>query len=259
MADGGSKFTGHSIGIDLGTTYSCVGHFMGGQVHIVSNEQGSRTTPSYVAFTKSERLIGPAAKEQSVREDIKLWPFSVVPDKDNKPWIEVSYKGDVKRFRPEEISAFILQKMKKIAETRIGIPAYFNDSQRNATKDAGRIAGLNVMRIINEPTAAAIAYGMKGSSDTPQSVLIFDLGGGTFDVSLLQIEDGIFEVHFDSTMVQHCSGVEKDPRALRRLRTACERAKCTFYFFFSTKKSNLFFVRNFVPNKFFRIFFEIFF
>jgi len=268
-----------AIGIDLGTTYSCVGVFMHGKVEIIANDQGNRTTPSYVAFTDTERLIGDAAKNQvalnpsntvfdakrligrrfedaPVQADMKHWPFKVISD-GGKPKIQVDYKGESKTFFPEEISAMVLVKMKETAEAFLGktvkdavvtVPAYFNDSQRQATKDAGTIAGLNVLRIINEPTAAAIAYGLDKKGTGERNVLIFDLGGGTFDVSVLTIEDGIFEVKstagdthlggedFDNRMVNHFVAEFKrrhkkdlatNPRALRRLRTACERAKRT--------------------------------
>ncbi|CAA2956620.1 heat shock cognate 70 kDa 2-like [Olea europaea subsp. europaea] len=276
------KGEGPAIGIDLGTTYSCVGVWQHDRVEIIANDQGNRTTPSYVAFTDSERLIGDAAKNQvamnpintvfdakrligrrysdaSVQSDIKLWPFKVVAGAADKPMIVVNYKGEEKQFAAEEISSMVLVKMKEIAEAYLGstvknavvtVPAYFNDSQRQATKDAGVISGLNVMRIINEPTAAAIAYGLdkKATSVGEKNVLIFDLGGGTFDVSLLTIEEGIFEVKatagdthlggedFDNRMVNHFvqefkrknkKDISGNPRALRRLRTACERAKRT--------------------------------
>ena len=240
---------GPAIGIDLGTTYSCVGVWQHDRVEIIANDQGNRTTPSYVAFSDTERLIGDAAKNQvamnpintvfdakrligrrfsdaSVQSDIKLWPFKLVPGPADKPMICVQYKGEEKQFAAEEISSMVLVKMKEIAEAFLGstvknvvvtVPAYFNDSQRQATKDAGVISGLNVMRIINEPTAAAIAYGLdkKATSVGEKNVLIFDLGGGTFDVSLLTIEEGIFEVKatagdthlggedFDNRMVNH--------------------------------------------------------
>ncbi|ETN22072.1 hsp70-like protein [Phytophthora nicotianae INRA-310] len=206
--------SGYSVGIDLGTTYSCVGVWQNDRVEIIANDQGNRTTPSYVAFTDSERLIGDAAKNQVamnaantvfdakrligrkfsdpiVQADIKHWPFKITSGPGDKPQITVQFKGESKTFQPEEISSMVLIKMREVAEAFIGkevknavitVPAYFNDSQRQATKDAGAIAGLNVLRIINEPTAAAIAYGLdkKGGE---RNVLIFDLGGGTFDVS----------------------------------------------------------------------------
>ena len=270
-----------AIGIDLGTTYSAVGIWQNGKVEIIANDQGNRTTPSYVAFNETERLIGESAKNQSalnskntifdakrmigrkindpkVQQDIKLWPFTVKGDSDNKPLVEVEYKGETKTYHPEEISSMVLSKMKDIACSYTGqeitdavvtVPAYFNDSQRQATKDAGVIAGLNILRIINEPTAAAIAYGMDtNSSEGEKNVLIFDLGGGTFDVSLLSIDDGIFEVKatagdthlggedFDNRLVNHFiqefkrkhkKDLSSNQRSLRRLRTACERAKRT--------------------------------
>merc|ERR1712215_179771 len=268
-----------AIGIDLGTTYSCVGVWQHGKVEIIANDQGNRTTPSYVAFTDTERLIGDAAKNQvamnpnntifdakrligrkfnegTVQGDMKHWPFKVVQVGD-RPMLQVEFKCEEKTFTPEEISSMVLLKMKEIEESFLGqditdagvtVPVYFNDSQRQATKDAGVISGLNILRIINEPTAAAIAYGLDKKGAAEANVLIFDLGGGTFDVSILTIEDGIFEVKstagdthlggedFDNRIVNHFlqefkRKYKKDPqdnkRALRRLRTACERAKRT--------------------------------
>ncbi|KAI9158392.1 heat shock protein 70-2 [Paramyrothecium foliicola] len=267
---------GPAVGIDLGTTYSCVGIFREDRCDIIANDQGNRTTPSFVAFTDTERLIGDAAKNQvamnphntvfdakrligrkfsdsEVQADMKHFPFKII-DKAGKPVIEVEFKGETKAFTPEEISSMILTKMRETAESYLGttvnnavvtVPAYFNDSQRQATKDAGLIAGLNVLRIINEPTAAAIAYGLDKKIEGERNVLIFDLGGGTFDVSLLTIEEGIFEVKstagdthlggedFDNRLVNHFVNEFKqqdlsvNSRALRRLRTACERAKRT--------------------------------
>merc|ERR1712113_1117705 len=270
--------TATAIGIDLGTTYSCVGVWKNGSVEIIANDMGERTTPSYVSFSDSERLVGQAAKNQSarnpentvfdakrligrkfedsvVKSDCKLWPFTVKNGNQGRPVIEVNYKGEKRTFFPEEISSMVLVKMKETAESYIGqsvkdavvtVPAYFNDSQRQATKDAGRIANLNVLRIINEPTAAAIAYGLDKNNSDERNVLIFDLGGGTFDVSLLTIDDGVFEVmatagdthlggeDFDNRLVSHCvqefkkqTGLDcrKNPRSMRRLRTQCEAAK----------------------------------
>ena len=216
----------YAIGIDLGTTYSCVGVWQNDRVEIIANEHGNRTTPSYVAFTDSDRLIGDAAKNQaaqnpkntvfdakrligrkftesSVQSDMKHWPFSVTADNTGKIQIGVEFKGEQKSYLPEEISAMVLTKMRQTAEAHLGcevkdavitVPAYFNDSQRQATKDAGIIAGLNVLRIINEPTAAALAYGLDKKMTTEQNVIIFDCGGGTHDVSLITIDDGVFEV-----------------------------------------------------------------
>ncbi|KAJ8300820.1 hypothetical protein KUTeg_022339 [Tegillarca granosa] len=268
---------GTVIGIDLGTTYSCVGVFKNGRVEIIANDQGNRITPSYVAFTEeNERLIGDAAKNQltsnpentifdvkrligrtydedTVQKDIKFFPFKVT-NKNNKPHIQANVGGSMKTFAPEEISAMVLGKMKEIAEAFLGkeiknavitVPAYFNDAQRQATKDAGTIAGLNVMRIINEPTAAAIAYGLD-KRDGEKNVLVFDLGGGTFDVSLLTIDNGVFEVvatngdthlggeDFDQRVMDHFiklykkkkgKDIRKDNRAVQKLRREVEKAK----------------------------------
>jgi L1 cell adhesion molecule like protein len=270
-----------AIGIDLGTTYSCVGVWQNDRVEIIANDQGNRTTPSYVAFTENnERLIGEAAKnqtamnpkntvfdakrligrkfsDQQVQDDMKDWSYKVISGDADKPMIEVDFNGETKQFSAEEVSSMVLTKMKDTAESYLGkkvtdavvtVPAYFNDSQRQATKDAATIAGLNCLRIINEPTAAAIAYGLDKNKDDDTNVLIFDLGGGTFDVSVLNIEGGIFEVKatagdthlggedFDSRLLRHFSeefkrkhkkDISGNPRALRRLRTACERAKRT--------------------------------
>ncbi|MCJ1477556.1 Heat shock protein ssb1 [Lambiella insularis] len=269
-----------AIGIDLGTTYSCVANYEGTNVEIIANEQGSFTTPSFVSFTDEERLIGEAAKNQAamnptntifdikrligrrfddptVKKDIESWPFKVV-DQGGNPMVQVEYLKETKTFSPQEISSMVLMKMKEVAETKLGkkvkkavitVPAYFNDNQRQATKDAGAIADLQVLRIINEPTAAAIAYGLgSGKSEKERNVLIYDLGGGTFDVSLLHIQGGVFTVKatagdthlggqdFDTNLLEHFKkefqkknkkDISGDPRALRRLRTACERAKRT--------------------------------
>lgn len=271
---------GRAIGIDLGTTFSAVGVFQNGKVEIIANDQGNRTTPSYVAFTDTERLIGDSAKSQVamnptntvfdakrligrkfkdsvVQSDIKHFPFTVKSSgSDDKCLIEVSYLNEKKTFHPEEISSMVLIKMKEIAESYLGekvtnavitVPAYFNDSQRQATKDAGAISGLNVLRIINEPTAAAMAYGLNKKSND-QNVLIFDCGGGTFDLSVLNIDDGMFEVlstagnthlggeDFDNLLVKHFvqefkrkhkKDLSMNPKSMRRLRTVCERAKRT--------------------------------
>merc|ERR1712076_31654 len=269
------------VGIDLGTTYSCVGVWKNDGVEIIANDQGNRTTPSYVAFTDTERLIGDAAKNQVARNpentvfdakrligrkhsdpisqaDIKLWPFKCIAGAGDKPMCVVNFQGEDKTFAPEEISSMILTKMKETAEAYLGtkvndavvtVPAYFNDSQRQATKDACTICGLNVLRIINEPTAAAIAYGLDKKGSGERNILIYDMGGGTFDVSLLTIEDGIFEVKatagdthlggedFDNRIVDFClqdfkrknrgKDMAGNHRAIRRLRTQCERAKRT--------------------------------
>lgn len=268
-----------AIGIDLGTTYSCVGVWQNDRVEIIANDQGNRTTPSYVAFTETERIIGDGAKNQAsqnpkntvfdakrligrkfsdrqTQSDIKFFPFDIV-DKNDKPYISVESRGEKREFLPEEISSMILVKMKEIAESYLGdkvtdavitVPAYFNDAQRAATRDAGSIAGLNVLRIINEPTAASIAYGLDRQTEQERHILIFDLGGGTFDVSILSIEEGVYEVKatagdthlggedFDTRLVNHFAqefkrkhrhDITDNARAMRRLRTACERAKRT--------------------------------
>ena len=268
-----------AIGIDLGTTYSCVGIWQNDRVEIISNDQGNRTTPSYVAFNDKERLIGDSAKNQAsmnptntlydakrligrkfndsvVQDDIKNWPFKVI-EENEKPIFEVNYLNEKKTFHPEEISSMILTRMKEIASSFINdevkdavvtVPAYFNDSQRQATKDAGNIAGLNILRIINEPTAAAMAYGLNTNTKDERNVLIYDAGGGTMDVSLLNIDDGVFEVlatsgdchlggeDIDNRMVKHFinefkrkqkKDLSNNSRAVKRLKVACERLKRT--------------------------------
>ncbi|KAJ4797815.1 Heat shock 70 kDa protein [Rhynchospora pubera] len=278
-----------AIGIDLGTTYSCVGVWYHGRVEIIANDQGNHTTPSCVAFTPDERLIGEAAKNQVdmnptntifdmkrligrqfsdpiVQNDRKLWPFTVIQGPGDKPRIVVKYRGVEKQFLPEQLSAMILEKMKQIAENFlecsvqnavITVPAYFNDSQRRATKDAGEIAGLKVMRIMDEPTAAAVAYGFEKLTYVleEKNVLVFDLGGGTFDVSVLNIKQGVFKVKatagdthlggedFDNRLLNHFlqeikrkhkKDITDNPRAIRRLRSACEGAKRTLSYAAST-------------------------
>ncbi|QHO33442.1 hypothetical protein HN51_027136 [Arachis hypogaea] len=278
------KYEGHAVGIDLGTTYSCVAVWQEQhcRVEIIHNDQGNRTTPSYVAFTANQRFIGDAAKNLAaanptntvfdvkrligrkysdpiVKNDILMWPFKVTAGIDDKPVIVVTYKDKEMRFSAEEISSMVLTKMREIAEAYlespvcdavITVPAYFNDSQRKATRDAGAIAGLNVMRIISEPTAAAIAYGLDKRSDCAgkRNIFIFDLGGGTFDVCLLTIKGKVFKVKatagnthlggedFDNRIVTYFVkefqrknkvDISGNARALRRLRTACEKAKRT--------------------------------
>ena len=266
-----------AIGIDLGTTYSCVSVFKNGNCEIIANPDGERTTPSWVAFTSTEKLVGQAAKSQAamntantiydakrllgrkfsdptIQNDMKHYSFKVIGDSDDKPVIVLE---DGTKYYPEQISAMVLTEMKKTAESYLGhevtkavvtVPAYFNDAQRQSTKDACRVAGMDVLRIINEPTAAALAYGLDKNFDGERNVLIFDLGGGTFDVSLLTIDDGMFEVKatagdthlggedFDSRMLTHFIDefkrkekldIRSNSRAIRRLRTACEKAKRT--------------------------------
>ncbi|XP_024310644.1 heat shock 70 kDa protein BIP4 isoform X2 [Brachypodium distachyon] len=278
-----SSSSGPVIGIDLGTTYSCVGVYRNGHVEIIANDQGNRITPSWVAFPDSgERLIGEAAKNQAasnpsrtvydakrligrqfsdveVQKDMKHLPYKIV-EKQGKPHVELEVKdGDVRVLSPEEVSAMVLTRMKETAEAYLGhkvrdavitIPAYFNDAQRQATKDAGAIAGLNVVRLINEPTAAAIAYGLDkingANNDKEKNILVFDLGGGTFDVSVLAIDNGVFEVlatngdthlggeDFDQRLMdyliklvkrKHGKDIAGDARALSKLRRESERAK----------------------------------
>lgn len=266
------------VGIDLGTTNSCVGYWVNDRVEIIANDQGNRTTPSYVSFTDDERLIGDSAKnianrnsqntvfaakrligrrfsDKTVQDDLKHLPFKVIPDSNDKPMIEVTHKGEVKHYYPEQIASMVLGYMKKMAETFTGksatkavitVPAYFNDAQRQATKDAGAIAGLTVMRIINEPTAAAIAYGLDNQQEGERHILVYDLGGGTLDVSLLALEEGVFEVKatagdthlggedLDNRLVDYCidefrqkykQDVRNNAKSISRLRGACEKAK----------------------------------
>ncbi|CAL5184221.1 unnamed protein product [Lathyrus oleraceus] len=276
-----------AVGIDLGTTYSCVAVWQEQhcRVEIIHNDQGNRTTPSFVAFTQNQRLIGDAAKNQAaanpqntvfdakrligrkfsdpiVQDDILLWPFKVIAGVDDRPMIMVKYKGQEKQLYAEEVSSMVLTKMREIAESYlesnvknavVTVPAYFNDSQRKATIDAGAIAGLNVMRVMNEPTAAAVAYGLdkRTNFDGERNIFVFDLGGGTFDVSLLTIKGNVFNVKatagnthlggedFDNRMVNYFVqefnrknkvDINGNPKALRRLRTACERAKRSLSF-----------------------------
>jgi len=279
VTEGKGSVQGHVMGIDLGTTYSCVGVYKNGRVEILQNDQGNRITPSVVAFTKEGRLVGDAAKNQAsldpsntvydakrligrnfyddtVQADAKLWPFSIV-NKDGKPVIEVEVDGKTKGFTPEEISSMVLTKMRKIAEGYLGTavnnavitcPAYFNDQQRASTKDAGAIASLKVLRVINEPTAAALAYGLDKKEQEESNILVFDLGGGTFDVTVLTIEKGVFEVastngdthlggeDFDQRVMDHLIKVFKrkhkkdvsgDKRAIQKLKKEAERAKRT--------------------------------
>ncbi|OQE47231.1 hypothetical protein PENCOP_c001G07007 [Penicillium coprophilum] len=284
--DNSPESYGNVIGIDLGTTYSCVGVMQNGKVEILVNDQGNRITPSYVAFTDEERLVGDAAKNQyaanpertvfdikrmigrkfddkDIQKDIKNYPFKVVK-KDGKPQVKVDVNQSAKTFTPEEISAMILGKMKEIAESFLGktvthavvtVPAYFNDAQRQATKDAGTIAGLNVLRVVNEPTAAAIAYGLDKTGDERQ-VIVYDLGGGTFDVSLLSIDNGVFEVlatagdthlggeDFDHRVMEYFvkqynkknnADVKKDLKAMGKLKREVEKAKRTLSSQMSTR------------------------
>ncbi|KAK3151210.1 hypothetical protein QOZ80_3AG0243070 [Eleusine coracana subsp. coracana] len=282
-----SKGEGAAVGIDLGTTYSCVAVWRGDRGEVIANDQGNRLTPSCVAFTDAERLVGEAAVNQaalnpsntvfevkrligrrfsdkSVQDDIKLWPFKVEAGRDDRPMVVVQYDGEERQFTPEEISSMVLAKMKETAEVYLGkavknavvtVPVYFSNSQRQSTIDAGTIAGLNVLRIINEPTAAAIAYGLEKMpvSNNGRKVLVFDLGGGTFDISILNIDPGVnmdkglFDVKatagdthlggadFDNELVEYSlrefsrkhssTDIRSNRKALRRLRTACERAK----------------------------------
>merc|ERR1719201_2480401 len=246
-----SDSIGTVIGIDLGTTYSCVGIYKNGRVEIIPNDQGNRITPSYVAFTEDERLIGEAAKnqatinpsqtlfdvkrligrrydEKSVQSDKKLLPYDIL-EKQGKPMISVKVKGEKKTLAPEEVSSMVLTKMKETAEAYLGkevkhavitVPAYFNDAQRQSTKDAGTIAGLNVMRIINEPTAAAIAYGLDKKAE--KNIIVYDLGGGTFDVSLLTIDNGVFEVVATAGDTQ-LGGEDFDQRVMQHFITLFEK------------------------------------
>ena len=269
---------GETIGIDLGTTYSCVGVWQDNNVEIIANDQGNRTTPSWVAFNENEKLVGESAKNQynsnpentiydvkrfmgqkfqdtNVQNEMKHMPYKVVSGKNNNPTLRVKYKNEIVDFSPQEISAFILQKMKSTAESYLGkevknavitVPAYFNDAQRQATKDAGAICGLNVLRIINEPTAAAIAYGLDKNSDKEKNIIIYDVGGGTLDVTLLSLDEGIFEVKatsgdthlggedFDNNMMayfvdefkkKHRKNLKESKKSMAKLKKECERVK----------------------------------
>ncbi|KAK3392993.1 hsp70-like protein [Podospora didyma] len=275
------------IGIDLGTTYSCVGVMKGGKVEILANDQGNRITPSYVAFSNGERLVGDAAKNQfasnptntiydikrligrsfsdkGVQEDIKYMPFKITSGPGDKPVVEVDVNGSMRKFTPEEVSAMVLGKMRDVAESYLGekvkhavvtVPAYFNDKQRQATKDAGTIAGLNVIRVVNEPTAAALAYGLD-KEEGEHNILVYDLGGGTFDVSLLSQEDGIFQVlatagntrlggeDFDQRVINHLAksfnkkhktDIRQDLKAMGKLKREAEKAKRTLSSQLSTR------------------------
>ena len=264
------------VGFDVGTTYSCVSVWQNGRSCVIANDQGQMTTPSYVAFTKTDRLIGDAAKNQSamnpentvfdskrmlgrkfndIKNELKHWPFKVIEDKNGKPLIQVNYKDEIKQFTPEEISSMVILKLKEIAEKYLGekvedvvitVPAYFSDSQRQSTKDAATIAGINVLRIINEPTAAILGFAIDKDQTKEKNILVFDCGGGTHDISLISVEDGVFEVKatggdsrlggedFDNRMVDYFAeefkkkykkDIFENKKALRRLRTACERAK----------------------------------
>ncbi len=273
-----TNIEGETIGIDLGTTYSCVGIWQNDKVEIIANDQGNRTTPSWVAFNSEEKLVGEGAKSQynsnpintvfdakrlmgykfddpQVQRELTSLPYKVVSGQNNIPKIQVSYRDEEKEFTPQEISSFILEKMKSTAEAYLGkevknavitVPAYFNDSQRQATKDAGLICGLNVLRIINEPTAAAIAYGLDNKSETERNIIIYDVGGGTLDVTLLTLDDGIFEVKatsgdthlggedFDANLVQHFADefkrknkqdLRESKKAMAKLKKECEKVK----------------------------------
>ncbi len=273
-----TNIEGETIGIDLGTTYSCVGIWQNNKVEIIANDQGNRTTPSWVAFNSEEKLVGEGAKSQynsnpintvfdakrlmgykfddpQVQRELKSLPYKVVSGQNNIPKIQVSYRDEKKEFTPQEISSFILEKMKSTAEAYLGkevknavitVPAYFNDSQRQATKDAGLICGLNVLRIINEPTAAAIAYGLDNKSETERNIIIYDVGGGTLDVTLLTLDDGVFEVKatsgdthlggedFDANLVQHfadefkCKNkqdLRESKKAMAKLKKESEKVK----------------------------------